>query len=164
MGLHGHSVDSQAGGRSLCIDVGLLERLWYSPPRNSNHGDVAGLLGDRGTHDPEVRMRGLLGRDHLDNRDDHRRDGNPLCVSHPVGSPSSSLPESVGHHIVCRGMRSARRGPSVGLVVTPLLGCHLMDAQARVGITGGPCGQKWMGAGLPSAPERHSPYDEDPLG
>ena len=39
-----------------------------------------------------------------------------------------------------------------------------MGAQARAGITEGPCGQKWMGAGLPCAPGRHSLYTEDPPG
>ena len=36
-----------------------------------------------------------------------------------------------------------------------------MGARALAGVAGGPCGPKWVGAELPSALVRHSPYDED---
>ena len=167
MGPHNHTVGSQAEGRSLCGDAGLLECPWYTRPRDNNHSDVAGRLDDWGTHDLELRMWGLLGRDHLDNHGDQRRVGHLSCLSHPGGSPSSGHPELVGHHIACWGTGSARRGPSVGWVVAPThraLERRQMGAQAWAGIARGPCGLKWMGAKLPSAPGRHSPYGEGPPG
>ena len=142
VGPHNHSVDSQVGGRSLHVNAGLLERPWYTRPRNSNHGDVAGVLGDKGTHDLELQMRGLLGRDHLDNCGDHHSGRQLSCRSRRGSSPSSSCPESVDHHIACQGTGSARRGPSVGWVVAPthsVLRRHLMGTQAWAGIEGGPC-------------------------
>ena len=121
-------------------------------------------LGDRDTHDPELRMRGLLVRDHLDNRSDHRRGGHLSCLTCPGGSPLSDHPESVDHHIARLDTGSARRGPSVGWVVDPTrraLGRRQMGARARAGVVGGPCGPKWVGAELPSALVWYSPYDED---
>ena len=167
MGPHDHSVNNPVEGLSLRGDAGLLERLWYTRHRDNNHEDVVGRLGDRGTRDPALRMRGLLVRDHLDNRSDHRRVGQLSGLTHPSGSPSRDHRESVGHHIACWDIGSARRGPSVGWVVDPTrraLRRRQRGAQARAGVAGGPCGPKWMGAGLPSALVRHSPYDEDPLG
>ena len=76
-------------------------------------------LGDRDTHDPELRMQRLLVRDHLDNRSDHRRGGHLSGLTRPGGSPSSDHPESVNHHIACLDTGSARRGPSMGWVVDP---------------------------------------------
>ena len=167
MGPHDHSVDNQVKGHSLRGDAGLLERLWYTRHRDNNHGDVAGRLGYRGTHDPELRMRGLLAHGHHDNRSDHRRVGHLSGLTRPSGSPSSAHPELVGHHIAYRDTGPARRDPFVGWVVDQThhaLGRRQRGAQARVGVAGGPCSLKWMGAKLPSAPIRHSPHGEDPLG
>ena len=102
--------------------------------------------------------------DHLDNRSDHRRGGHLSGLTRPGGSPSSDHPESVDHHIACLDTGSARRGPSVGWVVDPTcraLGRRQMGAWARAGVAGGPCGPKRVGARLPSALVRHSPYGED---
>ena len=161
---HDHGMDNQVEGRSLRGDAGLLECLWYTRHRDNNHGDVAGRLGDRGTCDLKLHMRGLLGRDHLDNRSDHRRVEHLSRLTRPSGSPLSGHLESVGHHIACRDTRSTRRGPSVGWVVDPThraLGRCQRGAQARAGIARGPCSLRWMGAELPSAPVRHSLYGED---
>ena len=167
MGPHDHSVDNQVGGRSLCGNAGVLQRSWYTRPRDNNHSDVAGRLADRGTRDPELRRWGLLGRDHLENRDDHRRVGHLSGLSRPGSSPSTGHPESVGYHIACRGTGPARRGPSLGWVIDPthrVLGRHQRGDHTRAGIARGPCSPKWMGAELPSAPVRHSPYGEVPRG
>ena len=91
-GSHDHRGGTPVGGRSLHGDAGLLERRWYARHRDNNHGDVVDRLGDRDTHDPELRMRGLLVRDHLDNRSDHHRGGNLSGLTSPGGSPSSDYP------------------------------------------------------------------------
>ena len=118
-GPHDHSVDNLMEGRSLRGDVGLLERRWYTRHRDNNHGDVVDRLGDRGTHDLELRRRGLLVHDHLDNHSDHRRGGHLSGLTRPCGSPSSGYPELVGHHSACLDTGSACRGPSMGWVVNP---------------------------------------------
>ena len=163
---HGHGGNTPVGGCSLCGDVGLLNRQWCTRLRDNNHGGGVDRLGDRDTHDPDLRMRGLLVRDHLDNLSDHGRGGHLSGLTRPGGSPSSDYPESVDRHIACLDTGFARRGPSVGWVVDPtrqVLGRHQMGARARAGVAGGPCGPKWVGAELPSALVRHSPYGEDLL-
>ena len=117
MGPLDHSVDNPVEGRSLRGDAVLLEHRWYARHRDNNHGDVVDRLGDRGTRDLELRMWGLLVRDHLDNRSDHRRGMHLSSLTCPGGSPSSGHSESVGHHIACRDTGSARRGLHVGWVV-----------------------------------------------
>ena len=161
---HDHSGNTPVGDRSLRGDAGLLERRWCTRHRDKNHGGGVDRLGDRDTHDPELRMRGLLVHDHLDNRSDHHRDGHLSSLTRPGGSPSSDHPESVDHHIACLDTGSARRGPSVGWVVDPIrraLGHRQMGARARTGVAGGPYGPKWVGAELPSALVQHSPYGGD---
>ena len=161
---HDHSGNTLVGGRSLRGDAGLLERRWCTRHRDNNHGSGVDRLGDRDNHDPELRMRGLLVRDHLDNRSDHHRGGHLSGLTRPGGSPSSDHPESVDHHIACLDTGSARRDPSVGWVIDQprrALGRRQMGARARAGVAGGPCGPKRVGAGLPSALVRHSPYGED---
>ena len=161
---HDHNGDTPVGVRSLRGDVGFLERRWCTRHRDNNHGDGVDRLGNRDTHDPKLRMRGLLVCDHLDNRSDHRRGGHLSGLTRPGGSPSSDHPESVGHHIACWDTGSVRRGRSVGLVVDPTrraLGHRQMGPRARAGVAGGPCGPKRVGAVLPSALVRHSPYGED---
>ena len=52
----------------------------------------------------------------------------------------------------------------MGWVIDPTcraLGRRQMGARARAGVAGGPCGPKWVGAELPSALVRHSPYGDD---
>ena len=123
-----------------------------------------GRLGDRGTRDLELRMRGLQVRGHLDNRSDHHRVGRLSGLTRLGNNPSSGHPKLVGHHIAYRGSGSARRGPSVGWVVDPTrraLGRHQRGARARAGVARGACGPKWVGAELPSALVQHSPYGED---
>ena len=161
---HDHSGNTLVGGRNLRGDAGLLESWWCTRHRDNNHGGGVDRLGDRDTHDPELRMRGLLVRDHLDNRSDHRRGVHLSGLTRPGGSPSSDHPESVDHHIACLDTRSALRGSSVGWVVDPTrraLGRRQMGARARAGVAGRPCGPKWVGVELPSALVRHSPYGED---
>ena len=129
-GPHGHDVDSHAEGRSLRVDTSLLKHPWCTRPCDSTHGDVVGLLSDRGAHDPEFLLQGLLGHDHLDNRGDHHRDAHLSCLSRMGDSPSSSHPELVGHQIACRGTGSPRRGPSVGWAVAPT---HRVLGRRQVG-------------------------------
>ena len=116
---HDRGGNTLVGGRSLCGDAGLLERRWCTRHRDNNHGGGVDRFGDRDTHDPELRMRGLLVSDHLDNRSNHRRGGHLSGLTRPGGSPSSDHPESIDRHIACLDTGSARRGPSVGLVVDP---------------------------------------------
>ena len=161
---HDHSGNTPVRGRSLRGDAGLLERLWCTRHRDNNHGGGVDRLGDRDTHHTEIHMQGLLVRGHHDNRSDHRRDGHLSDLTRPGGSPSSDHPESIDHHIACLDTGSARRGPSVGWVVDPTrraLGRRQRGARARAGVVGGSCGSKWVGAELPSALLRHSPYGED---
>ena len=161
---HDHGGNTPVGGRTLCGDAGLLERWWCTRHHDNNHRGGVDRLGGRDTHDPELRMRRLLVRDHLNNRSDHRRGGHLSCLTRPGGSPSSDHPESVDHHIACLDAGSARRGPSVGWVVDPThraLGRRPWGAQAQAGVAVGPGGPKWMGSGLPSALVRHSPCGED---
>ena len=161
---HDHSGNTPVGGRSLRGDVGLLERRWCTHHRDNNHGGGVDRLGDRDIHDPELRMRGLLVRDHLDNRSDHLRGVHLSGLTRPGGSPLSDHLESVDHHFACLDTGSTRRGPFVDWVVDPTrraLRRRQRGAQARAGVAGGPCGPKWVGAELPSALVRHSSYGED---
>ena len=110
---HDHGGNTPVGGRSLRGDAGLLGRWWCTRHRDNNHEGGLDRLGGRDTHDPELRMRRLLVRDHLDNHSDHRRGGHLSGLTRPGGSPSSDHPESVDHHIACLDAGSARRGRSV---------------------------------------------------
>ena len=119
VGLHDQSVDNPVEDRSPRGNAGLLERRWYTHHCDNNHRGVVGLLGDRGTRDPELCTWGLLMRDHLDNHSDHHRGRHLSGLTRPGGSPSSGHLESVGHHIACPDTGSARRGPSVSWVIDP---------------------------------------------
>ena len=114
MGPHNLSEGSQVEGHSLGVDVGHLESPWGTCHRDSSRGDGAGLLGDRGTPNHMLCMRGPWRCGHLDNRDNRRRDRHLSCQSHPGSSPPSSRPQLVGHHVAYQRTGSAHQGPYVG--------------------------------------------------
>ena len=142
VGPHGRSEGGHVEGCSLHVGVGHLESPWGTRHREGNQGDEVGLCSDRGTPHHMLRMQGLRGCDHLDNRDDRHNDGHLLCLSHPSGSPSSSHPKSISHHVSYRGTGSTRNDPSMGWVIAPthhVLRRHLKGARALAGVTAGPC-------------------------
>ena len=88
-----------------------------------------GMFGNQSTPDHVLRMQGLQGCDHLDNRGDRHNDGHLLCLSHLGGSLSSSCLESVGHYVVYWGTGATRNDTSMGWVITStcrVLGRRLM--------------------------------------